>query len=93
MHTAIPSSASSKKAPWNKGHLIGQKRPLKPKDVWAIRVRLQLEGLGPPRLDRGKPFFDQRLRVAPGGLVDAPGGDLLDEELGEGPHQRVGAVR
>ena len=43
MHTAIPSSASSKKAPWNKGHLIGQKRPLKPKDVWAIRVRLQLE--------------------------------------------------
>lgn len=30
-------------APWNKGRLIGQKRPLKPKDVWAIRVRLQLE--------------------------------------------------
>jgi hypothetical protein len=30
-------------APWNKGRLTGQKRPLKPKDVWAIRVRLQLE--------------------------------------------------
>ena len=30
--------------PWNKGRLTGQKRPLKPKDVWAIRVRLQLEG-------------------------------------------------
>ena len=30
--------------PWNKGRLIGQKRPLKPKDVWAIRVRLQLQG-------------------------------------------------
>jgi integrase len=44
MHTAISSSASSKKAPWNKGRLIGQKRPLKPKDVWAIRVWLQLEG-------------------------------------------------
>ena len=29
--------------PWNKGRLIGQKRPLKPKEVWAIRVRLQLE--------------------------------------------------
>jgi integrase len=29
--------------PWNKGRLIGQKRPLKPKDVWTIRVRLQLE--------------------------------------------------
>jgi integrase len=31
------------RTPWNKGRLIGQKRPLKPKDVWAIRVRLQLE--------------------------------------------------
>ena len=30
--------------PWNKGRLIGQKRPLKPKDVWTIRERLQLEG-------------------------------------------------
>lgn len=30
--------------PWNKGQLIGQKRPLKPKDVWAIRVRLELHG-------------------------------------------------
>ena len=27
--------------PWNKGRLIGQKRPLKPKDVWTKRVRLQ----------------------------------------------------
>jgi integrase len=29
--------------PRNKGRLIGQKRPLKPKDVWTIRVRLQME--------------------------------------------------
>ena len=29
--------------PWNKGRLIGQKRPLKPRDVWSIRVRLQVE--------------------------------------------------
>ena len=34
---------SSHRAPWNKGRLIGQKRPLKPKEVWAMRVRLQLE--------------------------------------------------
>src|SRR5580704_2434534 len=31
------------RTPWNKGRLVDQKRPLKPKDVWAIRVRLQLE--------------------------------------------------
>jgi hypothetical protein len=35
--------AIMRKVPWNKGRLTGQKRPLKPKDVWAIRVRLQLE--------------------------------------------------
>jgi len=27
---------------WNKGKLIGQKAPLKAKDIWAIRIRLQL---------------------------------------------------
>ncbi|MDD4979590.1 MAG: tyrosine-type recombinase/integrase [Gallionella sp.] len=26
---------------WNKGKLIGQKPPLKPKDIWAIRFHLQ----------------------------------------------------
>jgi hypothetical protein len=26
---------------WNKGKLIGQKPPLKPKDIWAIRIHLQ----------------------------------------------------
>ena len=29
--------------PWNKGKLVGQKAPFKLSDVWAIRVRLQLE--------------------------------------------------
>lgn len=28
--------------PWNKGRLIGQKRPLLPKQVWSIRARLEL---------------------------------------------------
>ena len=28
--------------PWNKGRLIGQKSPLKPQQVWAIRARLQI---------------------------------------------------
>jgi integrase len=42
----MPDSKQSsvpRRDPWNKGRLIGQKRPLKPKDVWSIRVRLQLE--------------------------------------------------
>ena len=28
--------------PWNKGKLVGQKSPLKLKQVWAIRIRLQI---------------------------------------------------
>ncbi len=30
--------------PWNKGKIIGQKPPLKLKEIWAIRIRLQLAG-------------------------------------------------
>ena len=30
------------RAPWNKGKLVGQKPALKLKEIWAIRVRLQI---------------------------------------------------
>src|ERR1700721_3614720 len=30
------------KPPWNKGKIVGQKAPFKLKEIWAIRVRLQL---------------------------------------------------
>ena len=29
---------------WNKGKMIGQKTPLKLKEIWAIRFRLQESG-------------------------------------------------
>ena len=29
--------------PWNKGKLVGRKAPLKLKDIWAIRIHLQLD--------------------------------------------------
>jgi len=28
--------------PWNKGKLIGQKPPLKLREIWAVRIRLQI---------------------------------------------------
>ncbi len=31
------------RSPWNKGTLVGQKAPLRVRDVWAIRTRLQLQ--------------------------------------------------
>ncbi len=30
------TSATLKREPWNKGKLVGQKAPLKLKDIWAI---------------------------------------------------------
>ena len=33
--------ANAKREAWNKGKLVGQKPPLKPKDIWAIRIHLQ----------------------------------------------------
>ena len=34
---------TTRRPAWNKGRLVGQKRPLQPKQVWAIRARLELE--------------------------------------------------
>ena len=36
------SKSEGRSTPWNKGKLIGQKSPLKLKEIWAIRIRLQL---------------------------------------------------
>jgi hypothetical protein len=32
-----------RQTPWNKGKLIGSKPPLRTKDVWSIRTKLQVE--------------------------------------------------
>ena len=37
-----PTVESGRRGPWNKGKLVGQKSPLKLKEIWAIRVRLEL---------------------------------------------------
>ncbi len=34
----------SKRVPWNKGKVVGAKSPLRPKHVWSIRTKLQVEG-------------------------------------------------
>ena len=52
----------SSREPWNKGKLVGQKAPLKLKDIWAIRVRLQISNCA-----RGLALFnlaiDSKLRA------------------------------
>ena len=38
-----PIHTTVHRQPWNKGKIVGQKAPFKVKDIWAIRVRLQME--------------------------------------------------
>ena len=37
------TTTAGRAIPWNKGKLLGQKPPLKLKEIWAIRIRLQLD--------------------------------------------------
>jgi site-specific recombinase XerC len=41
MESAI---TSARPGPWNKDKLCGQKAPFKLKEIWAIRIRLQMQG-------------------------------------------------
>jgi hypothetical protein len=41
--TNTVSKAGGRAVQWNKGKLISQKPPLKLKEIWAIRIRLQLD--------------------------------------------------
>ena len=34
---------NASKVPWNKGKLVGQKKPLKLREIWEIRIRLKLK--------------------------------------------------
>src|SRR3977135_2610755 len=40
----IATPTPHKRVPWNKGKLTGTKPPLRPKHVWSIRTKLQIEG-------------------------------------------------
>src|SRR5438477_12653883 len=45
MHHTENLITPAKRIPWNKGKLTGAKPPLKPKHVWAIRTKLQIDQL------------------------------------------------
>jgi len=38
----MESHTNNQHEPWNKGKLVGQKAPLKLKEIWSIRIRLEL---------------------------------------------------
>ncbi len=43
-HLVNPFPTAAARSPWNKGKLTGAKPPLRPKHVWSIRTKLQVEG-------------------------------------------------
>src|ERR1700676_4146463 len=43
-HLANTKATANRMRPWNKGKLPGSKPPLRPKHVWSIRTKLQIEG-------------------------------------------------
>jgi len=44
MSKSLLPAIKPRRRPWNKGRLVGQKRPLLATQVWAIRARLELAG-------------------------------------------------
>jgi integrase len=65
--------------PWNKGKLVGAKPPLRPKHVWSIRTKLQVEG---QTRDLANLVIDSKLRGCDGVALKvddvAPGGYAID---------------
>ena len=73
--------------PWNKGRLVGQKRPLLAKQVWAIRARLELSG-NPRDLALFNLAIDSKLRGCD--LVSLKVSDLI---TGDRVRERVTVVQ
>src|ERR1700732_2337052 len=44
MQDQVKAAPLPKRVPWNKGKLAGAKPPLRPKHVWSIRTKLQIDG-------------------------------------------------
>ena len=44
MQNDNPSRSAPTRIPWNKGKLMGARPPLRPKNVWSIRTKLQMQG-------------------------------------------------
>lgn len=40
----VEGHKDSQRSPWNKGKVVGSKPPLRTKNVWSIRTKLQLDG-------------------------------------------------
>ena len=101
MSTEVKTNSVSSRIAWNKGRLVGQKRPLRPKEVWAIRVRLQMKhrkrdlalfNLAIDSKLRGCDLVSLRVRRHRGGRpCERPGDDYPTQDLPAGSVRDHGA--
>lgn len=61
MGHSIIDPAARERRPWHAGQKVGAKRPLKPRDVWAIRFYLDEHRR---RRDRALSKGDEKCRMA-----------------------------
>ena len=85
------------RVPWNKGKLTGQKPPLKLREIWAIRTRLQMAS-NVRELAMFNLAIDSKLRgvrphavTGPGCPSRKPSGVESDSHAAEDP--AAGAIR
>jgi hypothetical protein len=74
MQDQVNTIPAPKRVPWSKGKLTGAKPPLRPKHVWSIRTKLQIEGRARD-LAMFNLAIDSKLRAAmssPSGLRMSP---------------------
>ncbi len=69
--------------PWNKGKLTGAKPPLRPKHVWSIRTKLQIEGR----------LRDLAMFNLPGGASRRPVGEATLSHKGRGEESAATRAR
>jgi hypothetical protein len=76
--------------PWNKGKIVGQKAPFKLRDIWALRVRLQMES----RV-RELALFNLGIdskSEARGAVGREPAGNMANASLRRGHADRLGTL-
>jgi site-specific recombinase XerD len=81
---------TAKRTAWNKGRLIGQMPPLKPKDIWAIRIHLQnahavrelaMLNLANDSKFRGCDLVNHRVRDVTHGTQVIPGAMVIQRKI------------
>ena len=77
------------RVPWNKGKVTGAKPPLRPKHVWSIRTKLQIEGRARD-LAMFNLAIDSKLRGCDVVAMKVPIGEMTARLL-DHPPRRTGA--